>query len=160
MGTRGSFPEGKAGVKLTTHLHLVPMSRIRGAIPPLPQYVFTACCLVKHGDNFTLPLQLESIHRRSLKWSSSNHFSDLSGIFRSLYCLGYRLTSGVRFPAGSGSFFLVTTFRPALRTGDFYPGSKAAGVWSCRSIQSSDEVKNVWSYTSTPPIRLRGVVLN
>jgi hypothetical protein len=40
-------------VKLTTHLHLVPRSRLRGAIPPLPQYVFMAWCLVKHRDNFT-----------------------------------------------------------------------------------------------------------
>jgi hypothetical protein len=39
-------------VKLTTHLHLVP-SRMRGAIPPLPQYVFMAWCLVQHRDNFT-----------------------------------------------------------------------------------------------------------
>jgi hypothetical protein len=29
------------------------MSRMRGAIPPLPQYVFIAWCLVKHRDNFT-----------------------------------------------------------------------------------------------------------
>jgi len=29
-------------VKLTIHLHLVPKSRMRGAIPPLPQYVFMA----------------------------------------------------------------------------------------------------------------------
>jgi len=38
MGTRDSFPRGKAagGVKLTTHLHLVSKSRILGAIPPLP----------------------------------------------------------------------------------------------------------------------------
>jgi hypothetical protein len=28
------------GVKLTTYLHLVPRSRIRGAAPPLPQYAF------------------------------------------------------------------------------------------------------------------------
>jgi hypothetical protein len=34
----------------------VPRSRMRGAIPPLPQYVFMAWCLVKHRDNFTLPL--------------------------------------------------------------------------------------------------------
>jgi hypothetical protein len=55
MGTRGSFPGGKSGryVKLTTHLHLVPKSRIRGAIPPLPQHVCMAWCLVKHKDNFT-----------------------------------------------------------------------------------------------------------
>jgi hypothetical protein len=36
------------GVKLTTHLHLVPTSRMRGgAIPPLPQYAFMALCSVK-----------------------------------------------------------------------------------------------------------------
>jgi hypothetical protein len=29
---------------------------MRGAIPPLPQYAFMAWCLVKHRDNFTLPL--------------------------------------------------------------------------------------------------------
>jgi len=34
-------------VKLTTHLHLVPMLRMRGAIPPLSQYVFMAWYLVK-----------------------------------------------------------------------------------------------------------------
>jgi hypothetical protein len=38
--------------------HLVPRLRMRGAIPPLPQYVFMAWCLVKHRDNFTLPLSL------------------------------------------------------------------------------------------------------
>jgi hypothetical protein len=26
---------------------------MHGAIPPLPQYVFMARCLVKHRDNFT-----------------------------------------------------------------------------------------------------------
>jgi hypothetical protein len=31
----------------------VPKSRIRGAIPPIPQYVFMAWCLVKHRGNFT-----------------------------------------------------------------------------------------------------------
>jgi hypothetical protein len=36
MVIRGSFPRGKAawGVKLTTYLHLVPKSWMRGAIPP------------------------------------------------------------------------------------------------------------------------------
>jgi hypothetical protein len=41
------------GVKLTTHLHLVPRPRMRGAIPPLTQYVLMVWCLVKHRDNFT-----------------------------------------------------------------------------------------------------------
>jgi hypothetical protein len=31
-----SYPKGTRGVKLTTHLHLVPRSRMHGAIPPLP----------------------------------------------------------------------------------------------------------------------------
>jgi hypothetical protein len=37
-------------------LHLVPRSRMRGVISPLPQYIFMAWCLVKPRDNFTLPL--------------------------------------------------------------------------------------------------------
>jgi hypothetical protein len=32
--------------------HLVPRLRMRGAIPPLPQYFFTAWRLVKHRDIF------------------------------------------------------------------------------------------------------------
>jgi hypothetical protein len=39
-----SFPMG------TTHLHLVPKSRMRGAIPPLLQYVFIGGSLFKHRD--------------------------------------------------------------------------------------------------------------
>jgi len=42
------------GVKLSTHLHPAPRLRIRGATPPLLQYVFIAWCLVKYGDDFTL----------------------------------------------------------------------------------------------------------
>jgi len=34
------------GMKLTTHLHLVPTLRMSGTIPPLPQYI-TANCLIK-----------------------------------------------------------------------------------------------------------------
>jgi hypothetical protein len=36
--------------------HLVPRSRKRGTIPPLPQYAFMVWCLVKHRDNFTFYL--------------------------------------------------------------------------------------------------------
>jgi hypothetical protein len=48
-----SLGQNGQGVKLTTHLHLVPRSRMCGAIPPLPQYVFMAWSLVKHRDSFT-----------------------------------------------------------------------------------------------------------
>jgi len=34
------------GVKLITHLYLVPKSRMRWVIPSLPQYVFIVWCLV------------------------------------------------------------------------------------------------------------------
>jgi hypothetical protein len=56
MGTRGSFPGGKAaGVWSFIHLHLVPRSRMRGGVPPLPQYAFMAWCLVEaQGLFFTL----------------------------------------------------------------------------------------------------------
>jgi hypothetical protein len=37
------------------NLHQVPMLRMRGAVPPLPQYVFMAWCLIKRRDKFTLP---------------------------------------------------------------------------------------------------------
>jgi len=43
-------------VKLTTYLHLVPRLKMRGAIPPLLQYVFILWYLVKHKDNFTSTL--------------------------------------------------------------------------------------------------------
>jgi hypothetical protein len=53
-------------MKLTTHLHLVPRSGKRGAVPALSQYVSMAWCLIKqrivfvawylfkYKDNFTL----------------------------------------------------------------------------------------------------------
>jgi hypothetical protein len=44
-------------MKLTTHLHLGLRSRMRGAIPPLPQYAFMAWCSVK-STGTTLPLPL------------------------------------------------------------------------------------------------------
>jgi len=40
------WPEG---VKLTTHLHLLPKLRMCGATPALLQYVFMAWCLIKQG---------------------------------------------------------------------------------------------------------------
>jgi hypothetical protein len=42
---------------------------------------------------------------------------------------------------------------------EFLPGGKAAGREADHSRPSSVEVKNAWSYTSTPAIRLHGVVL-
>jgi hypothetical protein len=39
---------------------------MRGAVPPLPQYVFMAWCLVKHGDSFTFAFTYVDTNRRSI----------------------------------------------------------------------------------------------
>jgi hypothetical protein len=44
------------GVKPTTHLYVVPKSRMRGAIPPLSQYALTVWCSVEAlGQLYLLP---------------------------------------------------------------------------------------------------------
>jgi hypothetical protein len=52
MGTRGSFPGGKAagGVKLTTHLHLVPRSKNEWSYTFTAQYTFMARFSVKKAQ--------------------------------------------------------------------------------------------------------------
>jgi hypothetical protein len=51
---------------------------MRGAIPPLPLYVFIACCLVKHRDNFTFTFYL-------LLWMEASVFTKYScGFVQSL----------------------------------------------------------------------------
>jgi hypothetical protein len=65
--------------------------------------------------------------------------------------------------------FLATACRPALGPtqppiqwvpGVLFPGIKWPGREADHSPSSSAEVKNVWSYTTTPPIRHHGVVLS
>jgi hypothetical protein len=47
-------------VNLTTHLHLVPRSRMGGAIHPLSHYAFMAWYLVNHRDTFTFTFYTKS----------------------------------------------------------------------------------------------------
>jgi len=80
-------------------------------------------------------------------------------------------TTGVQFLAGAMMEFILftTTSRPALEPtqppiqrvqgAPPTPGVKQPGREADHSPPSSAEVKNVWSYTSTPPIH-QGVVLN
>jgi hypothetical protein len=76
---------------------------------------------------------------------------------------------GFDFWHGLGIFLFTTAFRMALGTtqppiqwvpGALSLGIKQPGHEADHSPPPSAEVKNVWSYTSTPPIRLRGVVLS
>jgi hypothetical protein len=70
---------------------------------------------------------------------------------------------------GLGIFFFTTASRMALVhthsriqwvTGTLSVGVKRPGREADHSPPSSTEVKNAWSYTSTLPIRLHGVVLS
>jgi hypothetical protein len=79
MGTRGSFP---GGVKLTTYLHLVQRSRMSGAIPPFPQYIFMAWCLVKHRDNFTFYFTFTVLDNSNTRINSSNPIRHMVGCQR------------------------------------------------------------------------------
>jgi hypothetical protein len=86
--------------------------------------------------------------------------------------LGYGLDdrgSRVRFPEGLGIFLFTIASRTAL--GSTQPpiqwvpealsrGLKRPGRETDHSPLSSAEVKNAWSYTSSPRIRLHGVVLS
>jgi len=47
-----------------------------------------------------------------------------------------------------------------LGTRSFYPGVKPPGFEADQTPPSSTEVKNVWSYTSTAPVCLLGMVHN
>jgi hypothetical protein len=85
--------------------------------------------------------------------------------------LGYGLDdrgSTVQFPAEAGNFSLTTVSRMALGPaqppiqcvpGAFSQGIKRPECEADNSPPSIAEVKNAWSYTSTPPIRLHSVVL-
>jgi hypothetical protein len=55
MVNRGSFRENKAAGAWNWPLHLLSRSKMRGAIPPVPQYAFMAWWWIKKGTGTTLP---------------------------------------------------------------------------------------------------------
>jgi len=79
-------------------------------------------------------------------------------------------TTKVRFLAGAESFYSVTPrpdrlWGPPSPLSNGYCGLFSQGVkrlWceAYHCLLSSAEVKNAWSYTSTPPLRLHGVALS
>jgi len=48
-------------VKLTTHLHLVPKSGMRGVIPPLPNTPLRHGTQLKHRENFTFTFTFTTV---------------------------------------------------------------------------------------------------
>jgi hypothetical protein len=74
---------------------------------------------------------------------------------------------GVRVRQGLGILLFTSRFRPSLEptqppnqwvTGALSLGVKQRGREADHSPPSSAEVRNAWSYTSTPPKRLDGVM--
>jgi len=63
-------------MKLTANLHLVPRSRMCGAVHPLPQFVFMPWCLAKHRDNILQPGRLVLDYRHGRKFFSSSQNGD------------------------------------------------------------------------------------
>jgi len=94
-----------------------------------------------------------------------------AGVAQWVQWLGYGLGDRVLIPSRGREviFLFATASRPALgpkhpctqgAPGDLSSGAKwlrrEADYWHL----SSAEVKNAWNYPSTPPVRLRGVVLS
>jgi hypothetical protein len=92
------------------------------------------------------------------------------GNFFLYIALGYGLDDrGFESRQGLGIFLFTTASRPTLGPTQppiqWVPGALSLGKeWSGREADhlppSSAEVTNAWSYTSTPPIRLHGVLLS
>jgi hypothetical protein len=84
--------------------------------------------------------------------------------------LGYGLKDRGSIPGGGWEFFSSPPRperlwgRPSLLSNGYLGalslGKKRPGREADHSPPSSAEVKNAWSYTSTPPIHLDGVVLS
>jgi hypothetical protein len=113
---------------------------------------------------FVVELELGQL---SIVFKSNNTFGSSVGI-----ALDYGLddrVSRVRFPEGAGNFSLHHCVQngsgahPAsypMDTRGLSLGVKRPGREADHSPTSSAEVKNAWSCTSTPPVRLHGVVLS
>jgi hypothetical protein len=98
------------------------------------------------------------------EYFSQAHGHDDSSVGIALYYGLDDRGSRVRFPAGTGNFSLHHCVQSSSGV---HPSSYPMGTGGCFPVDKADhshasraEVKNTWSYTSTPPIRLHGVVLS
>jgi hypothetical protein len=128
-------------------------------------YLFMAWCLVKHRDTFslTLPVMTDcclfsvlALYRYKIKDHCVGIFLMLSTciVYLNTFFLSKCVTTT------SSRKVLGPTQPPIQRLpGILSLGLKRPGREADHSPPSSAEVKNAWSYTSTRPIRLHGVVL-
>jgi hypothetical protein len=76
-------------------------------------------------------------------------FASYISSFKTLFSvLGYIMLSFGRIWVSMGIVRHPASYPRGTR--DFFPGGKAAGAWSLPLNPPSAEVKNAWSYTSTP----------
>jgi hypothetical protein len=68
-----SLGESGWGMKLTTHLHLVPRSKMYAVIPPFPSMPSWHGDQLKHRDNFTFYLYLMAYSKAKLKAAVIEH---------------------------------------------------------------------------------------
>jgi hypothetical protein len=82
---------------VTTHLHLVPRSRMRGAIPPLqpktPSWPGIQLKKKRHGDNFTFCFYTHTYVRSFMKFTNSLSAKKKDGIISLVFlniiiCIG------------------------------------------------------------------------
>jgi hypothetical protein len=113
---------------------------------------------------------ISAINGYQFQWTILNHKNAFE-IFSTVgIATGYGLNDrrvAVRVPVGSRIFSMSSG--PALGPTQppiqwvpkaLSPGVKRPGLVADHSAPTSAEVKKTWIYTSTPPLRLRGVVIN
>jgi hypothetical protein len=71
----------RLGVRLTIHLHLVLKIKMRGAMPPLLQYMFMARYLVKHVEDFIFTFYFSfSFSKDAVRITFIRQDSNISGV--------------------------------------------------------------------------------
>jgi hypothetical protein len=151
-------------VKLITHLYLVRSYECVELYLCTPY--MRSCFVLRHGEYFILYPDINFFGVAS--------FKEITRIGTKLHGLSQLMVRGsnsdlntrVRLSWGISLHHRVQTgsgAQPAsypMDTGGFSLGLKRLEREADHSPPSSAEVKNAWSYTSTPPIRLHGVVLS
>jgi hypothetical protein len=82
----GSFPGSKVawGVRITTHLHLVPRSRVCGAVPPLPLNAFMTLYSIKAQRQLYLYLSNSTEQRSSSEAESHSASQEIPSLLCNL----------------------------------------------------------------------------
>jgi hypothetical protein len=116
-------------VKLTTYLHLVPRSRMNGAILPLPHYVFMAWYCDKSAGA-TLPLTHVTNWKHFAVTSQDSLVSTAKRLQAGRAGFDFRQGQDIslrhRVQNGSGAH----PDSSPMSTGGSFPGGEATGTWS------------------------------